>query len=136
MDRHSLIVLVFVFIALPLGCAKEIPDPGGETIDFESPKSVVSHVFWAARTGRASGLASLCDPQGGGNAAVQRVCTVSADSPDWQSFRDNFAKGKLNGEPRVAGDNAVLKFLYGPNGSNPETMKLARRNGRWYLESF
>ena len=134
---HSVGWVLSVAIALlsVSGCAKEIPEPGGQAIDFSSPKNVVSHIFWAARTGTDSGLASLCDSNFG-NPSVKRICAVRKSSPDWESFRENFARGTLNGEPRIAGDRAVLKFHYGPDGATPQTMTLERRDKKWFLKSF
>ena len=135
MTSPSALAVAFITVAL-LACAKEIPEPGGEVIDYQSPKNLVSHIFWAARTGNTGKLATLCLPDEAGNEAVRRVCGVVRGHGEWSSFQSNFAKGKLNGEPRVSGDTAVLKFLFGPDGAMPETMKLVRRDGRWYLESF
>jgi len=58
------------------------------------------------------------------------------DTPDWESFRRAFARGRLNGEPRVHGDHARLDFVFGPAGDDSETMELVRRGGRWYLSAF
>ena len=135
MSRFTLAALVGLALLLG-GCAKEIPDPGAEEVDPTNPKSVLGSVFWAARTGKADHLASLCSPDGSGNASVKRICRVTPDSPDWTSFRENFSRGHINGEPRITGDTAVLKFLYGPSGSTKETMTMTRRDGRWFLERF
>lgn len=124
-----------VAAALSIGaCAEHVEDPIAGEVDFASPKSVLGHVFWAARNADPSKLATLCAPDA--NDAARRVCAVTRDGDDFASFRANFARGHLNGEPRIAEDTAVIKFLYGPEGADRETMTLVRRDGRWLLRSF
>jgi hypothetical protein len=115
-------------------CAKDIADPVSAEVDWSRPKSVLGHVFWAARTGETDKLASLCDR--GANHAARRICAVTPASTDYPSFRKNFGRARLNGEPRIAGDTALIKFLYGPDVTARETMTLVRRDGRWLLQSF
>lgn len=128
--------LALIAAILCAGCAEDIADPISGDVDFANPKSVLGSVFYAARTGEIGHLASLCDPRGTANHAVQRICALEAQSSDLGSFRANFARARLNGEPRISGDTAVIKFLYGPKGTDRETMTLVRRDGRWYLQSF
>lgn len=130
------IALLLAALAAAAGCAKEVSDPIGAEVDYSSPKSVLGAVFYAAKSGDTRNLSGLCDPAGEANGPVRRICAVTRDSADWASFRANFARGTLNGEPRMSGDHAELKFLYGPEGGDPELMNLVRRDGRWYLESF
>jgi len=123
-----------VLIAALAACAEDVADPIKPDVDYSDPKSVLGSVFWAARSGDTTQLAGLCDA--GANQAAARVCAVTALGADFEAFRKNFARGRLNGEPRVTGDRALLKFLYGPKGTDRETMTLVRRDGRWYLQSF
>jgi hypothetical protein len=122
--------------ALLCACAKEIDDGGSSKVDFSNPKTVLASVFHAARTGDADHLESLCDPQGEGNEHTKRICRVRKGGPDWDSFRKNFRAGRLNGEPRITDDIAVVMFIYGPKGKQTETMKLVRRGDKWFLHSF
>ena len=128
--------LAVIAALLALGCAEDVADPIRGDIDRADPKSVLGHVFWAARTGETAQLASLCDPAGEGNDAVARVCAVAPGSSDYAAFREMFSRGRLNGEPRISGETAVIKFLYGPKGTDREAMTLVRRGERWYLQSF
>jgi len=125
-----------VFAALLCVCAKEVNDGGSSNVDFSDPKSVLAAVFYAARSGDADHLSTLCDPHGDGNEHTERICSVRRGGPDWDSFRTNFASGRLNGEPRMTGDTAVVRFIYGPQGKLTENMKLVRRGDRWFLHSF
>ena len=118
------------------GCVKDIDDGGSSEVDFRDPKKVVAAVFYAAQSGDASALASLCDPRGGGNEAVLRVCAQRPGEGLWESFRRQFSRGTLLGEPRVSGDRALLNFAFGPAGDEPETMELVRRGDRWFLFRF
>jgi len=137
MVRVPLAALVLALGALALAsCAKEIQDPRSGDVDFRDPKSVTASIFYAAETGDAAHLAGLCDPTGAGDADTRRVCAVRPGSADWESFRRTFARARLNGEPRVSGDHAVLDFVFGPDGTRTDTMELVRRDGRWYLSAF
>ena len=121
---------------LALGCAVEVQDPRSAEVDFTSPKSVTASIFYAAESGRTEHLAGLCDPTGAGDGDTRRICAMRPGAPGWDSFRKNFARARLNGEPRVSDDRAHLDFVFGPDGTDSETMELVRRGGRWYLSSF
>src|SRR5215216_3717906 len=103
------------------GCAKEVQDPRSGRVDFADPKSVTASIFYAAESGDAAHLHRLCDPRGQNDEDTARICAMTPSSPEWNDFRDQFARGKLNGEPRVSGDHAALHFLFGPDGRQSET---------------
>jgi hypothetical protein len=121
---------------LASACAKEIQDPRSDRVAFADPKSVTASVFYAAETGRAEQLRTLCDPRGENDEDTARICRLTPASPDWADFRAQFARAHLNGEPRVSGDRAALHFVFGPEATTSETMELVRRDGRWYLSAF
>jgi hypothetical protein len=123
-------------LVVAAACAKEVQDPRSGRVDFADPKSVVGSIFYAAESGETGHLATLCDPRGANDEDTRRICAMTTASPDWDDFRAQFARGKLNGEPRVSGDRAALHFLFGPDGMQSETMELVRRDGRWYLSAF
>jgi hypothetical protein len=125
-----------LLLAALAGCPKEVVDPDTGAVDFADPKSVTAHVFHAARTGDTSQLPTLCDPRGQNNDDTRRICGLTQTSPEWPSFVRAFRLAHLNGEPRVSGDQALVDFVYGPDGKASETMELVRRDGRWYLERF
>lgn len=128
--------LVLAAITLAAACADEVEPSGSSEVDFSRPKNVVRSIFYAARTGDAAHLASLCDPRGEVSASARRVCEVAPGQGDWASFARHFARGSVTGEPRITGDSALLNFSYGPDGTLPETMEMVRRDGGWYLSSF
>ena len=123
-------------LALAAACAKEVQDPRSGHVDFADPKSVTASIFYAADTGETAHLETLCDPRGQNDDDTARICAMTPAAPDWDDFRAEFARARLNGEPRVSGDRAALHFLFGPDGTQSETMELVRRDGRWYLSSF
>lgn len=135
-DALYLLCAVAVVAAGHMGCAKEIADPRSADIDHANPKSVLGGVFYAAETGDDKVLAELCEPGGAGTQSVLRICGLTKDSPEWSSFRQSFARGRLNGEPRISGDRALLHFVFGPEGKDSETMELIKVDGRWYLHGF
>jgi hypothetical protein len=53
-----------------------------------------------------------------------------------QEFVEYFAQGKLNGQAIINGNQAEVPFLYGPDGTDAETMDLIQRDGQWYLYGF
>jgi hypothetical protein len=134
--RALAVVCAAVAGTLVPACAKEIADPRSAQVDFGDPKSVTASIFHAAETGRTGHLRGLCDPTGAGDDDTRRICAMHEGAPGWDSFRQSFARARLNGEPRVSGDRAQLDFLFGPGGGDGETMELVRRDGRWYLSSF
>ncbi|HEU5060106.1 MAG TPA: hypothetical protein VFU21_26420 [Kofleriaceae bacterium] len=123
-------------LALAAGCAKEIQDPRSDQVDFTDPKSVTAQIFHAAATGRTQNLRALCDPRGENDEDTARICALTPADPDWPAFRAEFARARLNGEPRVSGDRAALHFVFGPDATRSETMELVQRDGRWYLSAF
>ncbi len=134
--RPSTAAALALAAALAAACAKEIQDPLSDRVDFSDPKSVTAQIFYAAATGRADNLRSLCDPTGGNDEDTARICALGPGSPDWTDFRAQFARAHLNGEPRVSGDRAALHFVFGPDATRSETMELVQRDGRWYLSAF
>jgi hypothetical protein len=113
-----------------------VDDRESDEVDFSNPKRVLSSVFYAAKSGQAQHLSTLCDPRGGADEDVGRICGLTTESPDWASFVRHFENAHLIGEARISGDRALVNFAFGPEGRQSETMELRRRDGRWYLLSF
>ncbi|MEM7059172.1 MAG: hypothetical protein AAF557_16425 [Pseudomonadota bacterium] len=106
-------------------------------VDFTSPEAVTTAIFEAAQTGDSSALATLCDPRGENDGDTQEyICEMTAGSANWDEYVSYFAKGKLNGPAEVNGLKAKVPFLFGPDGTDKETMNLIQRDGKWYLSSF
>jgi hypothetical protein len=130
-------VYQLVCVALALGaCDKKVDDRGSSEVDFTNAKRVVSSVFHAAQSGESDHLATLCDPKGQANEHVMRICAQEKGGEDWQAFVKQFARGKLIGEARISGDRALVNFVFGEQGTDPETMELVLREGNWYLLAF
>ena len=125
-----------LFSALPLLAAFALPAAAAEEVDHGDPVAVLDAVFAAARDGDDSALAGLCDPTGDGDGDTKMICGMKADSDDWGEMEKYFAKGKIDGEASIEGDEAAVPFLFGPDGTRDETMNLIRRDGKWYLSSF
>ncbi len=105
------------------------------TVDQSSPTKVTEAVFAAAASGNTDQLKGLCDPKGEGDGDTKDICGMTAASPKLGEFKEYFAKGKATKET-ITGDAAEVTFLFGPDGTKDETMKLVRRDGKWYLSSF
>jgi hypothetical protein len=106
--------------------------------DIQSdPVKVVEAVFEAARTGDYSVLPGLCDPTGKNDGDTKAICFIGTLSEEDQAqFAKYFSKGKITGEPEISGDNAKVKILFGPRGTEDEEFNLVRIDGKWYLSSL
>ena len=105
-------------------------------VHFANPEMVTAAVFEAARTGDDSALAMLCDPQGENDGDTRRICEMSATSEGWRDFVTYFAKGRVSGPVIIDQNTAEVPILFGPDGTQAETMILTRRGENWYLLSF
>jgi len=56
--------------------------------------------------------------------------------PDQNRFIQNFENGRIIGKPIIKGDKAEVEFAFGQNSDRLKKMKLIKRMGNWYLESF
>jgi Flp pilus assembly protein TadD len=112
-------------------------EPAASTVDFSDPVAVMQAVFDAAATQDFSILPALCDPMGENDEDTARICAITADHPDRDSFVEYFGKGTIYGEAILHGDDqAEVRFFYGPNGDEAETVHLIKRDGKWYLLGF
>lgn len=105
------------------------------SVDHSDPVKVTEAIFAAAAAGKHESLAGLCAPDKG-DGDVKDICGATAGAPKWGEFVESFAKGKVSGPARVEGDRAEVDFMFGPDGSKKETMKLEKTDGKWYLASF
>jgi hypothetical protein len=140
--------------ALCLGYAVRCPAQSLYEVDFKDPASVLGAVFHAAREGDYNILPGLCDPLGKGDGDTKRVCEIgfhaqrlaegSEDKASAQAvleFTMAFRDARVTGKPVIlsAPDGsraAQVDFVFGPNGSAKEQMRLLERYGNWYLEGF
>jgi len=119
--------------AAPAPSPTPAPTAGG--VDFSSPTKVTEAVFAAAASGNTDQLKTLCDPSGEGDGDTKDICGLTSTSAKFGEFKEYFAKGKATKET-ISGDDAEVAILFGPDGAKDETMKLVRRDGKWYLSSF
>lgn len=110
--------------------------PAAAAADNSDPVKVVEQIFAAASSGSAAALPGLCDPAGGGDGDVKRVCASKPGDEKWEEFKTYFAKGKVAGPAAIEGDKAAVKFTFGPDGTKEETMNLKQVGGKWYLDGF
>jgi hypothetical protein len=109
---------------------------GKQGVDRSDPKNVVEAIFKAAKTGDASHLQGLCDPKLTTDIDARRICDYAAGFDPEGEFPMFFASGRIVGNRRETDDWAEVPFVYGPNGDLLDTMVLAKRDGKWYLEAF
>lgn len=116
--------------------------------DQADPSSVVLRLFDAAITNDPQMLMGLCDPQRENDGDTDCICALAAEyvphkCPEdsrnripWEDYKQIFEHAKLAGEATIEGEGAMVPFLFGPEGSRPETMVLVKRGEKWYLLSF
>ena len=108
-----------------------------KSLDQTNPKSVVEYIFSSAKSSDFSGLSQLCDPKGENDSDTKRICNLANEEDKVKdSFNEYFAKGTVVGEAKINGDQAAVKFKFGPDGTKEETMNLIQREGKWYLYGF
>jgi hypothetical protein len=114
-------------------------DSGGSrpfAIDQSSPRSIVEGIFEAARKGEFAALAAILAPVGADGDARDIAGMATADPDHQAQFRAWFSTGKISGEVEEAEDSTLVSILFGPDGTKPETLRLVRVDGKWYLESL
>jgi|GEM_PF-2984921 len=110
--------------------------PARPKLDASSPRALAESIFAIAKSGELALLSSIADPKDsdGDSKQVANIAQAPADKQD--DFRKHFGPGSISGEINVEGDMAEVPILFGPDGKSPETFKLVKRDGRWYLHSF
>jgi hypothetical protein len=109
-------------------------------VDLSDPASVVGAIFAAAQSQDFSPLAGLCDPLKQNDNDTQMICDLATDEAERGSFTDAFAQGKVAGPATISSEGAdqiaEVPIVFGPDGSQQETVKLVQRDGKWYLSGF
>ena len=128
-----------LFTALLLtACGSDTPAAkGGGGLDQSSPAAAAESLFAAARPGGDLGaLAGLLAPSGADGDA-REITSMGKMSPDSQArFRQAFATGKVSGEIKLEGDKAAVPILFGPDGTDKETLVMVKHEGKWYLQGL
>ena len=99
-----------------------------------SPKAVAEAIFDAAKTGNYQRLSTLIDAHADGNS--RRIARVQGDIEIARQFRLYFSEGRVTGPATIDGNQAQVQIFFGLGGIREETLKMIRRGGRWYLQSF
>ena len=124
--------LLFPFVLLAFqACGAE----AAVKADQSSPKALAESIFTAARSGKFAGLEGIAATSA--SAESKDLAGVGkAEAKKQESFREHFAKAKVNGEAKVEGDKAQVPVMCGPDGTKAQTLKMVKVNGVWYLEGF
>ena len=156
MKTKTASLLILVLVALTSSSWGQVVQTQEPTIaaktetafDQADPSSVVLRLFDAAIADDPQMLMGLCDPQNENDGDTDCVCALPAgyvphkcpeDSRNripWEDYKHIFEHAKLTGEVTIEGEGAMVPFLFGPEGSRPETMILVKRGEKWYLSSF
>lgn len=102
-----------------------------------SPIWVAEQIFKAANTGNTSIIKAICDPLTVLTGKAKDLCNIPTEPKNKQeNFMAYFKLGKINGEPIIEGDKAIVKILIGYDGKAQETLNMTKREGYWFLTSF
>jgi len=105
--------------------------------DQSNPRNTLEELFRCARTGDYSQIHLLCDPLEKGDRDTKELCTLhSAPAISKKEFRTYFKLAYSFKENQISEIAAEVPFLFGPKADLPETMRLVKRNDKWYLSSF
>lgn len=109
-----------------------------KTFDFQKkPENVIKHLFLAAKNKDFSKLRYLCDPYAENDSDTNGLCYTGMLPKSGQNrFVENFANGRIIGKPIINGDKAEVEYAFGQSSNRLEKIKLIKRMGNWYLESF
>ena len=108
---------------------------GGGAKDAQAdPRGVAEAIFNAAKSGQFTGLSNLIDADADNDSKM--IAQAETDAKIQEEFKKYFSKGSVVAEPTVTGDKALVKILFGPDGTTAETFTMVRKNGKWYLTSF
>jgi len=129
----------------------------GYKLDQTDPTNVVNAVFYSARTGNYEILENLCDPEFKGDGDTKRICALTNMQEQskmygmtedmkkqFNEFNEYFKLasiyGKVAFETNDSGEEiAKVPFMFnhpGGDARSSETMKLIKRENKWYLYSF
>lgn len=126
---YSAFILAFLFTA----CKGKSGSGGDQT----TPKGVANMIFDAAKSGDYSQLKNLCNDSLVSDGDSRRVCQIAdGDDKSKSSFKEYFSTGKIVGEPTIEGEEASVNITFGPDGTKEETLKMQKKDGKWYLYSF
>lgn len=140
-------LLVLPLVLTVAACGSEASSSGGgggggaasaakPTLDQSSPRALALSIFAIAKDGDLALLAPVADPLDADGDSKDVAGVAKAPAERQAEFRTYFAKGTVSGEPKVEGDVAEVPILFGPDGKKTETLKMVKRDGRWYLQSF
>jgi hypothetical protein len=121
----------------PAPATAPTPSAAGPKLDASTPKALAESIFAIAKSGELALLATIADPQDSDGDSKEVAAIAKAPAVKQAGFRAAFGPGKVSGEVKVEGDQAEVPILFGPEGKQkPETFKMVKRGGTWYLQSF
>ncbi|HHG85591.1 MAG TPA: hypothetical protein ENJ82_12660 [Bacteroidetes bacterium] len=98
-----------------------------------TPEGTLLIVFAAAQNGDYESLRNLCDPLHQNDGDTRSICNAGDKPAEFVAY---FSKAELKGKATISGIKAEVPFLFGPNGTQTETMNMVKRGEKWYLISF
>jgi hypothetical protein len=135
-------LLVLFVLALPLAaCGGDEPKPDPVVpapppkLNHGSPRGLAMSIFAIAKHGNLEALAGVADPVEADGDAKQVANVGKASAGEQAEFKSVFGTGSVTGE-KTEGDQAEVEILFGPDGKKKETLKLVKRDGKWYLKDF
>jgi hypothetical protein len=138
---HRISPLILALSLACGGCGGDDPKPGpvvpapAPVLNHGSPRGLALSIFAIAKSGNLAALAGVADPVQADGDAKQVANVSKASAPEQNEFKSGFATGTVTAE-KIEGDNAEVEILFGPDGKRKETLKMVKRDGKWYLQDF
>jgi hypothetical protein len=141
MTARTSFALVLALAATACGGKDDPAAPGTPAaakpvLDASSPKALAESIFAIAKSGDLAQLAGVADPVDADGDSKNVANVATAPAARQEDFRKHFGTGKVSGEVKLAGDQASVPILFGPDGTRAETLEMVKRGDRWHLRSF
>lgn len=136
-QSYALLILCTLLLSACTGVPSQTEsNPSVPPVDQSQPLPVLQAIIDVARTGQAARLQNLCDPLHQNDLDCQRICDQWTGFDPQSSYALYFRDAQIIGSPAILGDTANVPLRYGPAQIHLDTLRLIRRQDKWYLFSF
>jgi hypothetical protein len=106
--------------------------------DFQfTPEGTVKQLIISAMKEDYSKLRYLIDPYGEFDQDAFSISLIESYPQEMKiEWRNQFANGRIMGEPRVNLETAEVEIAMGISSDRLQTIQLIKRQDRWYIQSF
>lgn len=107
------------------------------TYDNSTPENVVNEIIRAAKEKDYSNLSKVCDPENNGDRDSRKLCDLeNQDEKTQNEFIEIFSTAEIINIPEIGEDDNKIKIKIQFGEGKTEKLKMAKRDGCWFLVSF